>query len=221
MGQSKILNLVATGTLMIGASIGLSACTQSTPTMMNVSPVELAYETSIEQIPLKNLGENNLTFLAEQHRQYGSGLLDLTITYDPKSKSFTAMNAVHELNHIQTFLKKKGVRSMAAQTLAVPDGSPSLMVSFDSVRAQAPSDCGAMPGLDNNETTRKIGDYKFGCGTESMLARQIARPSDLAGKSEMDIRGARRDAIMIDGYSSGVPRKKLEGVERADLVSGG
>lgn len=213
-------NIYHLAVIVILSSGTLTACTQSTPTMMNTSPVELARETSMEQIALKDITESNLAVLAEQYRQFGGGPLDLTMTYDPKSKSFTAMKAVHELKHIQTALKQKGVANITAQTLPVPDGKPSLLVSFDSVRAQAPSDCGAMPGLNNNETTRAIGDYKFGCGVETMLSKQIARPADLEGNADMGVSPARREAVTIEDYSAGVPRTPLEGINREDIASG-
>lgn len=217
--KNKSLCSVVVLTLATGM---LSACAaQTTPTMMNMSPVEIAHETILEQIPLANINDKTLSILAQQYHQYGSGVIDLTMAYDPKAKNFTAMKAVHELKRVQLTLNKKGVRDIVAQTLPVPDGQPSLMVSFSIARAQAPSDCGEMPGLKNNKTSRFLGDYKFGCGIESILAQQIARPSDLEGKSEMGMRSGRREAIILDGYSSGVPREPLEGVERADLASGG
>lgn len=196
----------------------LSACSgQSTPTMMNVSPIELVHETVVEQVPLKHLNDGTLTALAQQYHAYGRGNVDLTMTYDPVSKDFTAMKAIHELKRVQATLKKKGVHNVTAQTLAVPDGQASLMVSFDIVRAQAPTGCGVMPGLNNNETSRFLGDYKFGCGIESLLAKQIARPSDLEGTSDMGSRSARRDSIMLEGYSAGVQRTPLEGIDRSDI----
>lgn len=204
---------------VIGAC-ALSACTQSTPTMMNTAQIELSRETSFEQIPLNAINDVNIAALAGQYRQYGSGILDLTMTYDPKSSVFTAMKAAQELKEVQTLLKKKGVFNLAAQTLAVPDGKPSLMVSFDTVQARAPSDCGTMPGLNNNETGRFLGNYKFGCGVETMLAKQIARPADLEGNADMGARPARRDGIVTEEYSAGVPRQPLEGIEREDLASG-
>lgn len=198
----------------------LTACgPQHTPSMMNTSPVELSRETLLDQIPLKHLNENSLTMLAEQYQRNGNGVLDLTMTYDPKAKDFTAMKALHELKHVRAALNKKGVIDITTQTMAVPGGMPSLMVSYDVVKAQAPSDCTPMPGLDNNETGRFIGDYKFGCGVESLLAKQIARPTDLEGQDGLGKRDARRDSVMIEGYSAGVPNPRLEGVERADLTS--
>jgi type IV pilus biogenesis protein CpaD/CtpE len=197
----------------------LAGCTQSTPSMLNTSKVELTQETVVEQIPLNEITDSRLAVLADYHRQFGTGPLDIAMTYDPKSKEFTAMNASHRLKHVKTVLGYKGVKNIQAQTVAVTDGSPSLIVSYDMSRAQAPSDCAPMPGLENNETGRFIGDYKFGCGVETMFAQQIARPADLKGNAVMDQRDARREAIVVDGYSAAVPREPLVGVERDNIVS--
>lgn len=207
--------------LLMGACLPLIvACgKQYTPSMMNTSSVELSRETLLDQIFLKNLDQKSLAMMADQYRKNGNGALDLTMTYDPKSRHFTAMKALHELKAIRASLHKEEVREVTTQTLAVPGGSPSLMVSYDLVKAQAPSDCTPMPGLENNETGRFIGDYKFGCATESLIAQQIAQPSDLEGNADLAKRDARRDSIMIEGYAAGVPRERMEGLERDNLTS--
>ena len=210
--QNSFLSLLALGLL--------SACgPQHTPSMMNTSPVELARETIVEQISAKNINDADLAVLAEQYRRDSVGTLDLTMTYDPKSTEFTAMNALHGLKSAKMALQQKGIQNISTQTLAVPDGKASLMVSYDRVRAQAPSDCTPMPGLDTNETDRFIGDYRFGCGVETLLAKQIARPSDLEGNAGLGSRDARRDSIVIEDYAAGVPRTELDGLERENLAS--
>lgn len=198
----------------------MMACTQTTPSMMNTSSVEVSRELVVEQIALDNINDSVLSQIAAHHLKTGDGALELTMTYDPISQSFTAMNAVHELKHVRDALRYKGIKNMVTQTLAVPEGKPSLMVSYDTVLAHAPSDCVSMPGLDNNLTGRDLGQYKFGCGVESMLARQIARPSDLEGNAGLGKRGAGRESGVIRDYAAGVPREPLEGIERDDLTSG-
>ncbi len=211
--KNKLINSTA---ILLGTVL-LAACTQSTPSMMNSSRIQLSHETAVEQVPLSELTDTNLTILAKQYRQYGSGPLDLVMTYNPKARDFTAMKAVNELKRVEKVLRQKGVADLTTQTLAVPDGKPSLMVSFDTATALAPADCTPMPGLNDYQTGRFIGDYKFGCGVETAFSKQIARPADLEGNSDMGVRSGRRDANMIEGYSAGVPSAPLEGIERSDL----
>lgn len=205
---------------MMAASSLLIACTQTTPSRMNTSPMQLAHQTVVEQIPVAQLNDVTITNIAEQYKENtSSGPLDLTMTYDPQSKSFTAMKALHELGRIKNALKSKGVTTVTTQTLAVPQGKASLMVSYDIISAQAANDCMPMPGLEYNETGRFIGEYKFGCGVDTMLARQIANPADLEGNSKMATRDARRESVIVDGYSSAQPRVPLNGIERSDLAA--
>lgn len=214
--KGRVLSLC----VCLWALLALPACTQSTPSMMNTSPIRLSHETVVEQIPLNDLNDSRLTLLTRNYHQYGNGAVDLTMTYDPKAKDYTAMKAVHTLKNVQETLKKKGLHKVYTQTMPIESGKPILMVSYNVARAHAPEDCGNMPGLHNNKTGRFIGDYKFGCGVDSLIARQVARPSDLEGRSEMGLRDGRREAVVIDGYSAGVPREALDGIERSDLSSG-
>lgn len=213
------MKLTLTHLSVLGSLILLAACTQTTPSMMNNSEIELSHQTVLEQIPVKDITDDRLENIVERYHDNASGSLDLTMTYDPQSSDFTAMNALHMLEKVKSGLMKKNVRTITSQTLAVIDGEPALLVSYDEVLAQAPSDCGVMPGLEDQVTGRFIGEYKFGCGTQLMIAKQIARPEDLEGNANMDQRSARRDSIVVEDYAAGVPREPLKGVERGDLTS--
>lgn len=125
------------------------------------------------------------------------------MTYDPKSKDFTAMKALHTLKGVEEKLAKKGLGNLKLDTLAVEGQQPSLMVMYPSTHAQAPSDCGAMPGLNDNITGRELLEpYKFGCGVETMLARQIYRPADLKGRGGevMGPSSSRRISSVMETY---------------------
>ncbi len=205
--------------LVLVSALALPACTQTTPSMMNESAIQLSQTTIVEQVLFEDINDNVLSALSSHYLQNGTSALDLTMTYNPTSKNFTAMNAVHELGHIKDNLKKNGVTSVTTQTMAVPNGVPSLMVSYDMVQALAPHDCATMPGLERNGTTRFLGQYKFGCSVDTMVARQIAHPADLQGNSGLGTRDARREALILDGYSGAEPSVPLEGLERDGLTS--
>lgn len=202
----------------LALAVLVSACTQNTPSMMNVSPVELSNETNIQQIPVEDITPATIQGLANHYKRFSDGrALDLTMTFDPKAKDFTAMKAVNTVKDIQKRMKYNGVYNIQVQTMPVPEGRPALIASYNTVSAHAPSDCDPMPGLLDNKTDREIGDYKFGCGIETLIARQIHRPADLQGNAVLDSAEGRREAAVIDGYSAGVPREPLEGIEREDL----
>lgn len=182
----------------------LGACTQSTPSMMNTSKIELVDDTHVEQIPYDKLDAFSMAILADQYSKYGDGPLELTMAYDPSSKTFTAMKARQKLNELEGLLAKKGIMNVKTSTLAMKGESPALMVMYPSVTAQGPGDCDVMPGLMNNETGRFFEDYKFGCSTETLIAKQVARPADLRGR---DASGAgpnegRRIVNVVDTYQT-------------------
>ena len=188
-------------TALLGCAL-VAGCTQSTPSMMNTSKPELVSETHIEQIPSENVDDIAIAILADQYSRFGNGPLELTMTYDPKSKNYTAMKARHSLSSVKAKLAKKGITNVKLDTLAVEGETPSLMVMYPSVVAQGPSDCGVMPGLEDYQTTRHIGMYQFGCATETLLAKQVARPSDLQGRggNVMGVNEGRRITNVMETY---------------------
>ncbi|NCO04426.1 MAG: hypothetical protein GW903_09570 [Alphaproteobacteria bacterium] len=197
----------------------LGACTQTTPSMMNTQKPLLVNETIIEQVALNDLSDDMLESLAARYSKNGTGPLELTMAFDPTSKSFTAMSAVQKLQSIKTVLAHKGVRDVVTETLSIKGAQPALMVSYDSLRAQGPQGCKMIPGLDNNETSRFLGDYQFGCGTETMMARQIANPADLQGNDGLGPRSGRREANILNGYENGAPREPLVVLGRENLTT--
>ncbi len=197
----------------------LGACTQTTPSMMNTQKPLLVNETIIEQVALNDLSDDMLESLAARYSKNGTGPLELTMAFDPTSKSFTAMSAAQKLQSIKTVLAHKGVRDVVTETLSIKAAQPALMVSYDSLRAQGPQGCKMIPGLDNNETSRFLGDYQFGCGTETMMARQIANPADLQGNDGLGPRSGRREANILNGYEKGAPREPLVVLGRENLTT--
>ncbi len=212
-------------TLFLGCLL-VAGCTQTTPSMMNTSPIELRSETHMEQIPLEHIDDLSMSILAQQYTRYGDGPLELTMTYDPKSKSYTAMKALHTLKGVEEKLATKGLANVKMDTLAVEGQKPALMVMYPSVQAQAPSDCGAMPGLNDNITGRELlAPYKFGCGVETMMARQVYRPADLRGRGGevMGVNDGRRISNVMTTYHTLNERQAtgdlVETLERENIQS--
>lgn len=169
---------------LMGLSVmTLAACSpQSTPSMMNIERVQLVHQTAIEQIPAEDVDDVALALIADDYRRYGNGPMELAMVYDPRSKSYTAMKARNQLNDIEKRLNQHGIKQVNIRTMAVEQGQAALLVSYDSFQAQGPANCHTMPGVDHHQTTRDIAEYRFGCSTESLLARQVARPTDLMGR---------------------------------------
>lgn len=186
--------------VLMATSCMITACApQTTPSMMNVAKPQLVSETSMQQVAVKDVKDGFLRMLAADYHRYGADMLNLSLAYDPKSKTYDAMTAFKDLARFKDKLNSYGVRTVTAETMQ-GEGEPTLMISYDAVKAAAPAGCTAFPGVDDNETTRFINGYKFGCTTESMLAKQIYRPGDLRGRDYMDPGDGRRATNSIEHY---------------------
>ncbi len=194
-----ISKLVQSGSLLMFVCLATACSPQSTPSMMNVNKPVLTSETVMQQLAVKDIKDGHLRMIADDYARYGSGSLHLSLVYDPKSPSYTAMKAFNDLSSYKDRLGKLGIKNVDAETVQAA-GDPMLMITYDAVKAQAPAGCNLLPGTDTNQTTRFIGDYKFGCTTDTMLARQIYRPEDLKGNSHLDAGDGRRAANSTEHY---------------------
>lgn len=215
MKHAKIITI-----LLIGTSL-LPACgRQSTPSMMNTSLPRVVNETTMDQIPVAQVTDSYLHTVATNHERYGTNSLLLTLSYDPNSKSYDAMKAFQDLAKIKGTLRDMGVTAVRAETVKSEGSAPTLMVAYDSASAQAPDGCRNMPGFDDGLTTTEIGDYRFGCSIDTMLANQIYRPSDLKGTAMADPIDGRRAANATEYYRR-IEKEEAEGdlnrIQRSDI----
>ena len=206
---------------IILATVGLGACArQNTPSMMNTSKPQLVSGTELKQIPVNKVTDGALYAIASDYERYGADTLNLALVYDPSSKNYSAMKAFNDLSDIKGRLKKMGVRSVVGEAVKADGSTPTLMVSYDSLRAQAPAGCRNMPGFDDGLTQAHISDYRFGCSIDTLVAQQIYRPSDLMGSNASDPGDGRRAATNVEFYKQ-VDRDEAEAplirIERSDI----
>lgn len=207
--------------LMLGTALFTTACSrQSTPSMMNTTKPQLQSETTLQQVPVKHVGAGYLHKLADEYARYGADTMRLSLAYDPADKSYSAVKAFQDLGRIKSGLQEMGVRNISAETVKAEGSVPTLLVSYDAVRAAAPAGCRNMPGFDDGLTTAEIGDYRFGCSIDTVFAKQIYRPSDLQGHDVMDDGDGRRAANSVEYYRT-VDRAEAEAplirIERSDI----
>lgn len=204
------------------AICALTACGhQSTPSMMSTNKPQLVQDTAMMQVPVKNVSDGYLSSLADSYTRFGSDTMHLSLVYDPTSKTYTAMKAFNDLSDFKARLKKRGVRNVTAETLQA-SGEPLLMISYDQTHATAPQGCQTLDTARNNTTTRFIGEYKFGCTIDTMVANQIYRPSDLRGNAEFDPGDGRRAANSTEHYrvvTEEEANKEMEVLSREQIGS--
>ena len=207
-------------TLLLVSATTLTACgRQSTPSMMNTTRPQLLSETTLQQVPVSEVSDGYIYNLVDNYKRYGADTLQLSLAYDPASKTYTAMKAFEDLASIKGKLAKLGVRSVKAETVKSEGVSPTLMISYDAVKAAGPAGCRNMPGFDDGLTTGHIGEYKFGCSVDSLIAQQVYRPTDLAGRAGSDPIDGRRATNTIEHYRN-VSEQEAEGdLDRFDRTN--
>ncbi|HTK85193.1 MAG TPA: CpaD family pilus assembly lipoprotein [Patescibacteria group bacterium] len=164
---------------------------------------ETDYSAEFETAKLDRAG---LHAVAERYAHYGEGPLLVTITYDPKSHTNSASHATTEAGRIATALRNYGVPEVKTDILpaAGKGGKSTVVVEYTGVIAQAPRDCEAMGGVAGHQTDTNL-NYHIGCTTDMELAKEIARPQDLQGRTGLDTASGRRQYLLIEPYKHGVP----------------
>ena len=215
---AKFLSITISMVLVLSAA----GCSNrlTTPTNLSNERVELQSETVMGHMPYHEVDEITLVSVAHSYKKYGVSPLELTMTYDPNDQKSKTNIVSKALDELKASLAKKGLTNVKTDIIPAAGEPQTLIISYDAVTAHAPSNCGTMPGLRDKKTTRFLNDYKLGCGIESMLAQQIARPADLMGNGSIaEHSDGRRGAIVVEGYRIGAPNERIEGVERDDLSS--
>lgn len=199
----------AAGALVMAISL-LTACSMDRDTFTAGKRVRLVPGDYSVNVDTAVLDDAALRAVGDHYRHYGEGTVDLVVTYDPKSRTNTAMKATNEAARIAGSLRKSGVSNYTTDIMPVTGGDSRTMIDFRTVTAEAPRDCPSMGGLDGRATEADF-DYRYGCTIEAQLARQIARPQDLAGRDGLDAGSGRRQANIVEGYKTGEPNAVLEG----------
>ncbi len=205
--------LILGAALAFSAGVFLSACDMYTQGTVNSSRLQVREEMFSDEIPTAQITKSYAVSLAQQYKRAGGGPVGLRVTYDPLSKTSTAMKAGEQAARIAGLLRAEGIRDVAAGIIPVREqGAESLaLISFSSYSAEAPPDCATMPGYADTNIDHNP-DYRLGCTVETLFARQVAHPQDLTGDNTISPgTDGRRAANIVDVYRRGEPNKPLKG----------
>lgn len=202
--------------LFLGVSvISLSACEGIVhePSHISEKRVQVEEEDVFKTIPVKDMTEQRIKAMSVHHHKYGKDAIDLTVVYDPAVGSGSAMSASQELARITQDFRRNGVAIQVADIMPVKNQGSEMgvLISYGAISALAPDDCDLMPGLANRNLEPSE-DFEFGCTTETLFAKQIARPKDLVGNdSSVQSADGQRASNVVQGYLAGVPNEALDG----------
>ncbi len=181
---------------------------------MSKQRVQVQAEDFKDNMAIEDVNEAYLVALADHYSKYGSGLMDVVVTYDARSYRNTAMKANDKAAEISRTLRTNGVSNLDVSVLPVKSAGDQsrMVVNYDGYVASAPKGCtNLLPGVDG-DAVESDKNYKLGCTIETMLARQISRPSDLMGQGVVDPTSDGRAASnIVDGYRTGAQLEPLRG----------
>jgi type IV pilus biogenesis protein CpaD/CtpE len=198
--------------------LAISACEMYSESVVSDRRLQVREENVNEQIPTRRANSEYVAKVADDYGQSGNGPLEMTITYDPQSKTNTAMHANDEAVRLSQAFRKQGVKEVLTSILPVREQGPESMVviSYASYQATAPANCGRMTGFDG-PILEHDPDYKLGCTVETVFARQIANPTHLLGESKAPAYSEGRAAAnLIDPQRAGALNKPLKGEKASD-----
>lgn len=191
----------------------LPACEMYAESHMTDNRVQVRQEKFTEEIPTSTLTNDYVAGIADNYTKSGSGPVELVVTYDPQSRTNTAMRAGDEVARIATVLHHEGVKDVATSIMPVREQGheSTALVSFSAYRAEGPAGCDTMMQGFESRVLEPDPDYKLGCTEETLFARQIANPSDLLGDAQPPTyRDARPASNIVDLNRTGAQNKPLK-----------
>lgn len=206
--------LTFTTTILMSGLI-LQGCEQivHSETKLSHSKLQVEEEAVFEDMTVDQMDANYVAALSQHYSRQGDGGVDLSVTYDPKSKTNTAMHASNHIARISGEFRKNGISDVNTTILPVK-GSGTVsraLVSYSTYAVKAPDDCTMLPGYEDRNVDVDD-DYKLGCTRDTLFAKQIADPKDLTGRPDTSTSSdGRRAANIVDRYRTGVPNEELGG----------
>ena len=208
--------------LTLSALTVLSGCSVQSETWVNSNRVAIQADQFTDTFETAKLNESMFHAIGDYYDRFGNGAMNVVVSYDPQSIINTESKANAALSGIRNQLARNGIKDVQG-TLSAMRGSGDVsttLVSFPAVTASAPNGCGMMPGYADpsedipNDTNIKNPPYRYGCSIETLLAKQVARPSDLMGKQGFETNGDGRRAERVlsgRGYYSDKENPELRG----------
>lgn len=202
--------------LMVGlvALTLLAACEMTAPSHINASPIRVTAQTYSETMPATAFTPETAKLIGKDFRMQGQGPVDVTVVYGLNG---TDKKAMSDARRIGALLEQQGVGPVTLSTLPVNEKGRGydLMLTFKRVKAHPPADCGGHPADDRAQISGndngRFESYRYGCGIDSYVAQQVARPRDLLGSDQMDSPDGSHYGNILKDYRDGKPAKDLKG----------
>lgn len=199
--------------LTVMSVLGVAACSVEMPTNVTQHRVQVHRDAFALELPSRQLTQDHLEAVVEDYRLNGEGGVDVVIGYDPEAGEQLSAKARDELARVVGAFSAYRIEPLEGAVLPVKDmgHDVTVLISYGRAFANAPKGCEMMPGSDG-ATVSSLPDYKMGCSVEILMAKQAARPGDLAGRTpDMGLNDGMRLGNKLSGYKQGLRPERLYG----------
>lgn len=149
----------------------------------------------VDKKPIKDVTYDYLMALSEDYDRHGDSPVYIALAYNPDVKN-AKLSTYNKSNILKGQLAKLGMKNAVVKTIPVMGTEGEVVIGYDRITAHGPKNCGVIPGIDTD--TGAYGDYGLGCAYKNAMAKQIAYPKDLEGRSSMDSWDADRAANAVN-----------------------
>lgn len=199
----------------------LPACDLYEESWTTKERTSVSQERVYESFTTDEFSDTVIASLAHDYDRHGVTPMTISVTYDPTSRTYTALSASNDVARIAKKMRANGVNNAEIGVLPAESYAGQIIVSYDAYTAKAPENCGSIPGLksrgDIGQSIEEKEQYALGCTVETMMARQVSRPKDLMGQKQTETTvDGRRVVNAAEFYRDGVPNDTLEGESASD-----
>lgn len=199
----KIYHFLIVGLALITQPF-LSACALDRETYISGNRMEVVESFHQSEIPTAAVSQDAVIGMARDYRRYGGSPLEVTVSYNSKSQKNTARMASDNAARIVAAFKHEGVENVKANILPIKDSEVSMTYfSYVANHARTDENCRNIEGIDSEEFTESVKDYKLSCSMDSYIAAQVSRPEDLLGRDTDVATDGRKAATNVSAYRWG------------------
>lgn len=189
------LTLVTTSACGIGNGGSLLRPSMYDGSLVTQRDIVIEETRFIDKKPIKDVTYDYLMGLSQDYDRHGDSPLYIALGYNPDHKN-AKLGAYNKSNILKGQLAKLGMKNAVVKTVPIMGSEGEAVIGYDRITAKGPENCGTVPGLQSD--TGAYGDYGLGCAYKNAMAKQIAYPKDLEGKSGMGEWDADRAAAPVD-----------------------
>jgi pilus biogenesis lipoprotein CpaD len=206
--------------LMGGVAVLLAACQMTTPSMISTAPITVEEKQNSVMLPIDDLTPAAISELSKDYRRDGQGAVEVIVLYPAGGSEVLAEN---EAGRIAATLRDAGIGQVTPSSLPIDDmrKAGQVIVRYTQLVAHAPAGCDTHPADSRGQILGSddgyFPNYRFGCGIDSYIAGQVARPSDLLGDDDIAPAEASRPTAQGKEFRDGKPVKDLKGTNASEL----